>query len=173
MKDGLLRRALKRLALLRYTLDLGFTRWVLRARGEPHYRLTGSCNGCGKCCETPVIPVSAPVFRLRTLRWLTLSWHRWVNGFVFTGEDKRAKLFIFRCTHYDPVTKQCDSYESRPGMCRDYPRPLLYTSMPEFFPECGYSAVYKKAEQLRGALARTGLPPDKLKELAEKLRLDE
>jgi hypothetical protein len=62
MRDGPIRRVLKRIALSRYTFDLWFTRLLLRARGEPRYRLTGACNGCGRCCETPVISVSAPVF---------------------------------------------------------------------------------------------------------------
>ncbi|HEX8434494.1 YkgJ family cysteine cluster protein [Archangium sp.] len=173
MKDGPLRRFIKRLALLRYTFDLGVTRLVLRAQGEPRYRLTGACNGCGRCCEAPTIPVSRPVFFLRSLRWLTLTWHRVVNGFEYAGEDRRHKLFIFRCTHYDPVTKQCDSYESRPGMCRDYPRNLAYSALPEFFPECGYSSVYKKSEQLRKALEQANLPPEKYEELVRKLQLKE
>jgi hypothetical protein len=173
MKDGPLRRAIKRIALLRYTFDLGFTRWVLSRRGEPRYRLTGSCNGCGRCCETPIIPVSWPVFRLRSLRWVALSWHRWVNGFELTGEDRRHKLFIFRCTHYDPATKQCDSYESRPGMCRDYPRNLLYEAIPEFLPDCSYGAVDKKAARFRSALEQTNLTPEQRRDLEKKLRLFE
>ncbi|HVG61919.1 MAG TPA: YkgJ family cysteine cluster protein [Hyalangium sp.] len=173
MRDGPLRRIIKKLALLRYTIDLGFTRLMLRAQGEPRYRLTGSCNGCGKCCETPTIPVSTPVFRLRSLRWLALTWHRVINGFELIGEDRRQKLFVFRCTHYDPVTKQCDSYDSRPGMCRDYPRNLLYAALPEFLSECSYQAVYKKAEGLRKSLERANLPPEKLAEVLKKLHLDD
>jgi uncharacterized protein len=173
MKDGPLRRAIKRIALVRYTIDLWLTRLLLKARGEPRYRLTGACNGCGRCCETPVIPVSRPVFFLRSLRWLTLTWHRAVNGFEYVGDDRRARLFVFRCTHYDPVTKQCDSYDSRPGMCRDYPRNLVYSALPEFFPECGYSAAYKKGEQLRQALLKANLPPEKYEELVRKLHLKE
>jgi len=173
MRDGPIRRTVKRLALIRFTLDLRITRWILCARGEPHYRLAGACNGCGQCCETPVISVSAPVFRLRSLRWLTLAWHRIVNGFEYTGEDRRSKLFVFRCTHYDPATRQCDSYDSRPGMCRDYPRNLLHDAIPEFPGECGYYAVYKKADRLRRSLEQANLPPEKLQELLEKLRLEE
>jgi hypothetical protein len=71
------------------------------------------------------------------------------------------------------VTKQCDSYDSRPGMCRDYPRNLLYSALPEFLPECGYSAVYKKGEGLRKALEQANLPPEKYQELVQKLRLKE
>jgi len=67
-------------------------------------------------------------------------------------EARRAERnFVFRCTHFDPATRSCDSYASRPGMCRDYPRNLTYSALPEFLPECGYSAVYKKGEQLRSA----------------------
>jgi Fe-S-cluster containining protein len=173
MRDGPIRRAVKRLALVRYTIDLAFTRLLLRARGEPRYRLTGACNGCGRCCETPVISVSRPVFLLRSLRWLTLTWHRVVNGFEYVSEDRRGRLFVFRCTHYDAVTKQCDSYDSRPGMCRDYPRNLMYSALPEFLPECGHSAVYKKGGQLRMALLKANLPPEKYEELVRKLHLKE
>jgi len=171
MRDGLLRRAIKRIALLRYTVDLAFTRLLLRARGEPRYQLTGACNGCGRCCETPVIQVGTLVYRLRSLRWLTLTWHRVVNGFEHIDTDRRAKLFVFRCTHYDPATRQCDSYDSRPGLCRDYPRNLLYEPLPEFHDECGYSAMYKRAEGLRRSLERANLPPEKLAELKKKLHL--
>ncbi|ATB30672.1 YkgJ family cysteine cluster protein [Melittangium boletus] len=173
MKDGPIRRGIKRIALLRYTIDLVLTRLLLKARGEPRYRLKGSCTGCGRCCESPVIAVSRPVFSLRSLRWLTLTWHRLVNGFEHTGEDRRHKLLVFRCTHYDPATKQCDSYDSRPGMCRDYPRNLVYEALPEFLPECGFSAVYKKGEALRQALQRSNLSPEKYEELVRKLHLRE
>ncbi|MBU8897169.1 YkgJ family cysteine cluster protein [Corallococcus sp. M34] len=173
MKDGLLRRVLKRIARACYAFDLRVTRWLRRERGGPRYRLAGACNGCGRCCETPVIPVSAPVFHVRTLRRLVLAWHRWVNGFEPVGEDRRMRLLVFRCTHYDPVSRQCDAYDSRPGMCRDYPRNLLDSPLPEFFPECGYRAVQRGAEGFREALARTDLPPEKLAELTRKLHLDE
>ena len=173
MRDGPVRRLIKRVARIRYAVDLWTTRRILSARGEPRYRLTGSCNGCGRCCETPVVQASTLTFRLRSLRWLALAWHRWINGFVLVDQDRRHKLFVFRCTHYDPATKQCDSYDSRPGMCRDYPRNLLYEPLPEFPQECGYSAVYKKADALLRSLEQANLPPEKLKELAKKLHLGE
>jgi uncharacterized protein len=173
MKDGPLRRSIKRLARLRYDFDLAVTRLLLRARGEPRYRLTGACNGCGRCCESPTLAVSRPVFFLRSLRWLVLTWHRLVNGFEYVGEDRRHRLFVLRCTHYDATTKQCDSYDSRPGMCRDYPRNLAFEALPEFFPECGYSAVYKKAGPLREALQKSNLSPEKYEELVRKLHLRE
>ena len=173
MKDGLLRRIIKRLARLRYDFDLGATRLLLRRRGEPRYRLTGACNGCGRCCESPTLAVSRPVFYLRSLRALVLGWHRLINGFEYVSEDRRHRLFVLRCTHYDPQTKQCDSYDSRPGMCRDYPRNLAFEALPELFPECGYSFVYKKAAPLREALQKSNLSREKYEELVRKLHLRE
>jgi Fe-S-cluster containining protein len=173
MKDGLLRRIIKRLARLRYDFDLGATRLLLRRRGEPRYRLTGACNGCGRCCESPTLAVSRPVFYLRSLRALVLGWHRLINGFEYVSEDRRHRLFVLRCTHYDPQTKQCDSYDSRPGMCRDYPRNLLYEAIPEFLPECGFGAVDKNAARFRSALEQTNLTPEQRRDLEKKLRLFE
>jgi uncharacterized protein len=173
MRDGWLRRIIKRIARGRYEVDLAITRRILQLSGGPRYRLTGSCNGCGKCCEQPTIPVTRAVFHLRSLRWLALTWHRLVNGFVLVGEDRRLRLFAFRCTHYDPVTRQCDSYESRPALCRDYPLNLTYAAIPELFPECSYRVVYQNAAGMRQALEATALSPRQVEELAKKLHLEE
>ncbi len=171
MKDGLLRRVIKRVALLRYVINLKITRSIKRRRGEPHFLLKGLCEGCGKCCEAPGIPVRPIFFRLRSTRWVILAWHRIINGFEFVKADSTNHTFILRCTHFDSVTRRCDSYESRPGLCRDYPRNLLYSSDPDLFPECGYRAVYRNAEQFRESLERRNLSPEQLKDIQEKLHL--
>lgn len=170
MKDGLTRRFIKRIALLRYAVDLGITR---RLRGPSHFDLRGACQGCGRCCETPSIPVRPLFFRLRITRWCILTWHHVVNGFEYLDEDRKSHVFVFRCTHFDPTTRRCDSYESRPGLCRDYPRNLLYSSDPDLFSECGFYAVHRNADRFRDALDRLDLPPEKLAELQDKLHLKE
>lgn len=173
MRDGLVRRALKAVARHLRSIDLGFTRWVLSRRGEPRYRLTGSCNGCGKCCERPTIQASVFSWRLPLVRASTLWWHRVVNGFELVETDPRFKLFVFRCTHYDAVTKRCDSYESRPLMCRDYPVNLTFEAVPPLFPECSHGVVDRNAEQLRAALIAAGVEGEKLKEAEARLFLTE
>ncbi len=160
MRDGPVRRAVKRLALWRYQIDLAFTRWVLARRGEPAFDLRGRCTGCGACCESPMVSVLPPCFHLKSVRWLILTWHRVVNGFVHVGDDRPTHTFIFRCTHYDPRTRRCDSYDSRPGMCRDYPRNLLHSPAPEFLPKCGFYALHRDAERIRASLRELQLPPD-------------
>ena len=137
MKDGLGLKAFKFISRLRYQTDLRLTRKIKSVRGEQFYRLTGSCRSCGKCCETPMIPVFPLLFFFKSVRWAIVTWHRMIYGFEFLHADQRQKCLVFRCTHWDPVTKHCDSYESRPGMCRDYPRNLLDSPHPVFLEGCG------------------------------------
>ncbi len=118
-----------------------------------------------------MIRIYAPLFYFKSVRWVLRTWHHLVNGFEYIGNNRRDKVLIFRCTHWDPDTKLCDSYSSRPGMCRDYPRNLIYTCDPVFLESCGYYAVSKNAEKMREALKELNLPPDKLAALQAKLHV--
>lgn len=171
MTDNVGRRALKRLALIRYVIDLKATRAILRLKGEPRYTLGGACTGCGGCCETPMITVWAPLCYLRSTRWLIVTWHRVVNGFELLSADRLTRTFVFRCTHYDPATKRCDSYGSRPGMCRDYPANLLYDPNPEFLPACGFHPVAKNADLIRESFQDLDLTPDQRAELERRFHV--
>lgn len=173
MRDGPLRRAVKRIAWWRFRVDLGLTRAIRRARGETPYRLGGDCRRCARCCEAPAIRVWRVVFHLRSLRAPFLWWQRVVNGFWLQGEDAKARLFVFRCTHFDPVKRACDSYDSRPGMCRDYPRLLLWQPAPDMLPGCGYRPVDPRAASLLRALDAQQLTPAQRDTLRKGLYLDE
>ena len=165
MKDGILKKCVKLLALIRYRFDLGITRIILRLKGEPGYDMQGECCSCGSCCETPMIRCMAPVFYLKSLRWLFLTWQNKVNGFELIREDRIKRTFVFKCTHFDSVTKQCDAYSSRPGMCRDYPKNILYNTPPNFLPKCTFSAIAKNADQINDSLEKLDLPPEKLEKI--------
>jgi len=154
-------------------VDLFITRRVLALKGEPRYRLTGTCNGCGRCCEHPTVALGRVAWHLKSLRRLHVWWHRVVNGFELEEEDARFKLLTFRCTHYDASTKQCDSYGSRPLMCRDYPVNLTFNAAPSFFEECSHGVVLKHADRFRAALAQVDLPADQREALEKKLNLKE
>ncbi len=171
MKDGIVRKIIKRIALVGYTIDLQGTRAIQRRNGEPFYKLCGSCNNCGGGCKSPMIQVFPLFYYLRSYRWIIKMWHKLINGFEYIGEDRRNKTFTFRCTHWDPETKLCDSYDSRPGMCRDYPRPLLYSYRPEFLKECSFYAVDKNAGRMVDALKELDLPEEKLNDIKDKLHL--
>jgi Fe-S-cluster containining protein len=95
-----------------------------------------------------------------------------VNGFELTAADAEARVFVFRCSHFDRASRSCDSYDSRPGLCRDYPRNLLWQPNPELLPGCGYRAVAPNAAGLRRALERADLTPEQREKLRRGLRLD-
>jgi len=172
VKDGPLRRALKRVALCGFRAGLAAQRAWRRSRGDTPWTLGGSCRRSGGCCEAPAIAAGRAVFTVAAARRLFLAWQRHVNGFELVSTDARARLFVFRCTHFDRATRSCDSYGSRPGMCRDYPRLLLFQPNPELLPGCGYRAIPPNAEGLRSALDRAGLTPEQREKLRRGLRLD-
>jgi uncharacterized protein len=172
MRDGAGRRVLKRLALGNFVLGLLLTRGLRRLRGERAFRLAGDCRRCAACCEAPAIQVGAWVWFVPTLRRLFLWWQERVNGFRLTHELLLERVFVFECSHFDRDSRSCDSYDSRPGMCRDYPRLLLYQANPEFLPGCGYRALPPNAALLRDALHKSALSRAQKSKLEKDLGLD-
>lgn len=172
MRDGPLRRTLKLVARLSYALNLAVYRAVLRARGEERFRLGGQCGGCAQCCEEPGIQVGRITWFFPTARRVFLWWQRHVNGFELVGREVPARVLYFRCTHFDVVTRRCDSYDSRPGMCRDYPRGLLYQTHPELMPGCGYRAIDVNAPRLLRVLQDEPMTDAQREQLKKSLFLE-
>jgi Fe-S-cluster containining protein len=102
-----------------------------------------------------------------------LLWHRHVNGFEMVEKRRADRAFIFRCTHFDPKTRRCDSYHSRPGMCRDYPRALLEQANPELFEGCGFKPVARDRVRLLRALEEQPLSEEQRAKLRKELYLEE
>lgn len=172
MRDGVIRRMLKATARGAFALNVRVDRGLRRARGERPYRLGGACQRCAACCEAPAVRVLALVWLAPTLRRVFLWWHERVNGFVLVEARRHERTFVFRCTHFDPATRSCDSYSSRPGMCRDYPRALLYQARPELLPGCGYRPLARNAVELRRALAARPLSDEQRERLRRELFLE-
>jgi Fe-S-cluster containining protein len=172
MRDGLLRRAIKWVARLNHGADPAIQRAMLRARGREPFVLKGECRRCAQCCEAPGIQVGRLVWYSRILRAAFLGWQKHVNGFALVEARRSIRCFIFRCTHFDEATRTCDSYDSRPGACRDYPRLLLYQPSPEMMPGCGYRAVAKNAAGLEAELRARNLPEEQLIKLRKGLYLE-
>ena len=172
MQDGPLRRALKRVALLAFRVDLAVHRALRRSRGERPWTLGGGCRRSGGCCEAPAIAVGQVTWSMASARRLFLAWQRRVNGFEPVSADEGAHVFVFRCTHFDRATRSCDSYGSRPGMCRDYPRTLMWQASPDLLPPCGYRAIPSNAAGLKAALDAAALSPQQREKLRKGLRLD-
>jgi Fe-S-cluster containining protein len=172
MRDGAVRRAVKAVARGVFFLNLWADRGRRRALGERSYALGGACQRCAKCCEAPAIRVLPVVWLAPTLRRLFLWWHEHVNGFVLVEARRAERLFVFRCSHFDRATRSCDSYASRPGMCRDYPRALLYPPHPELLPGCGYRPLARNARALRRALEEAPLSDEQRERLGRELFLE-
>ena len=172
MKDGSLRRVVKRVALWNFVLGLSLHRALDRRRGRIPHELGGECRRCARCCEAPGIQVGWAIWYLPLLRLLFLAWQEHVNGFVLTSRERRGRVFVFNCTHFDWTTRSCDSYHSRPGMCRDYPRILLAQANPDFLPGCGYRPVAPNAERLVRSLERAAVTPEQMARLKKDLHLE-
>jgi len=171
MRDAVARSLLKRLVALLWRVDLQLRPGIARLFRKPRWELAGACNSCGACCVEPSIHVGFFTWRLPTLRRLFVAWQRRVNGFELAALDRRSRTLVFRCTHYDPARHRCDSYASRPAMCRDYPRALLQDAWPEFFEGCGHRARSTNLG-LRAQIDGTALSEDEKAALKKKLRLD-
>jgi uncharacterized protein len=162
----------KRVALWQYQVDLAAHRAWRRAGGERPWTLEGACRRSGACCEAPAIQVGWLTWTLPRLRRLFLCWQSRVNGFELTGTDARGRLFVFRCSHYERTTRSCDSYSSRPGVCRDYPRNLMWQASPEMLPPCGYRAIPPNAAGLRAWIDGLEVSSAQKEKLRRGLRLD-
>ena len=172
MKDGPVRWGIKRLALWHFQANLWAWRVVMRLRGQRPYQLAGSCEGCARCCEAPSIAVTKLTWYLPTLRRLFLGWHRIINGFELVERVREGRVFVFCCTHFDPKTRQCDSYTSRPGMCRDYPRALLWQPHPVLFEGCGFRPRSPDAVAMIAELEAQGVEGERLADLKRRLFLE-
>jgi Fe-S-cluster containining protein len=165
------RALLKLAARARYGFDLAVTRLVGRLLGRPRFVLAGACHRCGGCCSTPMIRLGLLGWYAPTLRRLTVAWHRRVNRFELVGTDRESRSLVFRCLHYDAATGSCDAYTTRPGFCRDYPRPLLDGPDPTFIGGCGFRAVDRHAARLSAILDGQDLDPAQRDELDRRLHL--
>lgn len=172
MRDGTLRRSVKALARTAFFLNLWTDRGWRRRRGERPYILGGACRRCAACCEAPAIRVHALVWLSPGLRRAFLWWQETVNGFLLVEARHRERTFVFRCTHFDPTTRSCDSYSSRPGMCRDYPRALLDQTAPELLPGCGYWPVARNAARVLRVLESQPLTEEQRARLRRDLYLE-
>lgn len=169
MKDGPVRRAVKRVGLAVFRVRLR----LHRSQADIRYELRGACARSGQCCEAPGIQVSKLTWYMPLFRRIFLWWHRAVNGFELVEAHRREKAFIFRCTHFDSETKTCDCYRSRPGMCRDYPNVQLEQANPELFERCGYRVVSLKRDGLLRVLENENLAPRQMEKLRKGLYLEE
>jgi Fe-S-cluster containining protein len=172
MKDGPALAFVKAVIRWSWRVELGLRRGLGGAWRRRFWRLAGECNACGACCVEPSIRAGALVWHLPLARRLFLAWQRFGNGFELVRAEAGTHDLIFRCTHYDPVSHRCDSYATRPSMCRDYPTLLLGQGWPELFDGCSHRIVARRPQGLAAGIAATALSAEAKAELRRKLRLE-
>lgn len=172
MKDGRGRRTVKRLGLAVYRARVALHRRNARRLGEIRYELAGGCIRSGQCCEAPGIRVGKLTFYVPLARRVFLWWHEHVNRFVLQEIHRGSRVFYFRCMHYDRGSRSCDSYDSRPGMCRDYPLLLTEQANPEPFALCGYKLLDVKRKEMLDALESRGVSREQMQKLKKGLYLE-
>jgi uncharacterized protein len=172
MRDGLVRRTVKGVALAWFYAALGLDRLLSRATRRSPYVLGGDCRLCAACCESPAIRLGPLTWHVPILKSAFLWWQRRVNRFELRGSEPEERVFVFKCLHFDWVTRRCDSYSSRPGMCRDYPRALLHQPRPELLPGCGYRPVARNAKRFLRVLDAQSLTDEQRARLKKDLFLE-
>ena len=172
MRDGPIQRTAKKLALGWFYATVGLDRLLARLTRRSPFLLGGDCKLCAACCEAPAIQVSWLTWWLPGVRHVFLWWQRAVNGFELRETDREAHVFVFACSHFDRATRRCDSYASRPGMCRDYPRALLYQPHPELLPGCGYRPIARNAKRFLRVLGAQSLSDEQRAKLKKDLFLE-
>ncbi len=168
MRDDRWRRAIKWVVRTVWRLEHTTRR---RLGPSPRWRLEGTCVPCGACCERPTITVGRILWLWPTPRALFLAYQRHINGFELVERHRALRAFVFRCTHLDPQTQMCDSYDSRPWMCRDYPTVLLGQAWPELLPPCSHRIVDRDGDGLAAALDTADLDEETRATLKRRLRL--
>jgi Fe-S-cluster containining protein len=145
---------------------------VRRMRGRhPVFVLGGACQRCARCCEAPSLQMGTLMFHLPAVRRAFVWWQRAVNQWSLTSVDRRRRTLTFACAHFDAATRSCDSYETRPAVCRDYPRNLMDQPSPDLLPGCGYRPVAFGAQAMQRALDAQPLTAEQRERLQRELRL--
>ena len=101
------------------------------------YFRTGSCKGCGKCCENIYVNHGKKGFIKSVDEFNRLKFfHSFYRGLELIGEDELGLLF--KCRHLDSVTRKCKIHFFRPPICRKYPMEEIFKMGGILTPDCGY-----------------------------------
>ncbi|WP_415717184.1 YkgJ family cysteine cluster protein [Maridesulfovibrio sp.] len=116
-------------------LRFNYRKWRLK-RNRQTVVIRGSCNMCGRCCQSICLQVDG--------KWLKKEKHfgkavREDNSlarFVICGRTEEGYL-QFSCTCLKE-NGTCNDYENRPPLCRKFPAPSIFLQLGELPQGCGF-----------------------------------
>lgn len=113
--------------------------FCLKILKKKYYR-TGSCNGCGKCCENIYVNHGKKGFIKSIEEFNRLKlFHSFYRNLDVIGSDELG--LTFKCRHLDPNTRKCTIHFFRPPICRNYPMEEIFKMGGILTEECGYKLV--------------------------------
>lgn len=134
-------RVLRKIIYYLACMDHGFKSLVQIILKKEYVRV-GSCNQCGKCCESIGFEVDRTWLEVKWLKKWMVAWVSKIHNMKYRGcdDDGQYGLLLFRCNYLGP-DGLCQNYENRPLFCRTYPQVNHYFLHPVFYPDCSYQAV--------------------------------
>lgn len=106
-----------------------------------YYTRTGSCNGCGQCCQNiALIHDGQVISRLSEFDALKEKFPEYA---AFRVSKTDGEGLLFKCSHLQE-DNSCGIYDNRPGFCRNYPDEtglILGGKLPS---ECSYQFKLKQ-----------------------------
>ena len=101
---------------------------------KKYYR-TGSCLGCGRCCQKIYVKHKNVIQTEEEFKKLQLL-HSFYTYLKIIDKDETG--LVFECTKLDKTTNKCTIHKTRPGICRRYPQEELFNMGGTLAEHCGY-----------------------------------
>ncbi len=114
------------------------------------YKTEGHCVKCGKCCQEICSP---GLKNEKDLKLMSLFFPYYKN-FYISGRAEDGSLLL-ACKRLNK-NMECEIYNKRPRICRNYPAKILPCNM-EMFEGCGYKIINKKFKDYLKAAPDIGL----------------
>ena len=101
-----------------------------------HYIRTGSCKGCGRCCQQIYVRHAKNIINDEEEFEYLKSLHYFYGYLNIVGKDETG--LIFECTKLNKETGKCTAYNKRPLLCRQYPLEEIFMMGGGISDDCGY-----------------------------------
>lgn len=106
---------------------------------KKHYIRTGSCKGCGRCCQQIYVRHAKAVIKTEEEFEYLKTLHFFYSYLKVVGKDEIG--LVFECSKLNKATGKCTAYDKRPLLCRQYPVEEIFMMGGEISQDCGYKFI--------------------------------